>query len=32
MMNRARMFWRSTIGKKIVMAVTGSIMVGFLIS
>jgi succinate dehydrogenase / fumarate reductase cytochrome b subunit len=30
-MNRARTFWRSTIGKKIVMAVTGLIMVGFLI-
>jgi succinate dehydrogenase / fumarate reductase, cytochrome b subunit len=30
-MNRARMFWRSTIGTKIVMAVTGLIMVGFLI-
>jgi len=30
-MNRARAFWRSTIGKKMVMAVTGLIMVGFLI-
>lgn len=30
-MNRVRTFWRSTIGKKIVMAVTGLIMVGFLI-
>jgi succinate dehydrogenase / fumarate reductase, cytochrome b subunit len=30
-MNRARTFWRSTIGKKIVMAATGLIMVGFLI-
>jgi len=30
-MNRARTFWRSTIGKKIVMAVTGLIMVAFLI-
>jgi succinate dehydrogenase / fumarate reductase cytochrome b subunit len=30
-MNRARTFWQSTIGKKIVMAVTGLIMVGFLI-
>jgi succinate dehydrogenase / fumarate reductase cytochrome b subunit len=30
-MNRVGTFWHSTIGKKIVMAVTGLIMVGFLI-
>lgn len=30
-MNRARTFWQSTIGKKIGMAVTGLVMVGFLI-
>jgi succinate dehydrogenase / fumarate reductase cytochrome b subunit len=30
-MNRARTFWHSTIGKKIAMAVTGLVMVGFLI-
>lgn len=30
-MNRALRFWRSTVGKKIVMAVTGIIMIGFLI-
>ncbi len=28
-MNRARLFWRSTIGKKVVMALTGMILVGF---
>jgi succinate dehydrogenase / fumarate reductase cytochrome b subunit len=31
-MNRALLFWRSTIGKKAVMAVTGVILIGFLIS
>lgn len=30
-MNRVLRFWRSTVGKKIVMAVTGLIMIGFLI-
>ena len=30
-MNRASRFWRSTVGKKIVMAVSGLIMIGFLI-
>jgi succinate dehydrogenase / fumarate reductase cytochrome b subunit len=29
--NRATRFWRSTVGKKIVMAVSGIIMIGFLI-
>ena len=31
-MNRVRTFWHSTIGKKIGMAVTGLVMVGFLIA
>ena len=31
-MNRLFRFWRSTIGKKVAMAVTGIILVGFLIS
>ena len=30
-MNRATRFWRSTVGKKIVMALSGIIMIGFLI-
>src|ERR1700733_2376565 len=30
--NRAPSFWASTIGKKIVMAVTGAMMFGFLIA
>ncbi|HEY7896060.1 MAG TPA: succinate dehydrogenase cytochrome b subunit [Gemmatimonadaceae bacterium] len=29
--NRVRLFWRSTVGKKIVMSVTGLIMVGFVL-
>ncbi|MDQ2929593.1 MAG: succinate dehydrogenase, partial [Gemmatimonadota bacterium] len=31
-MTRAGSLWSSTVGKKIVMAVTGLIMVGFLIA
>ena len=31
-MNRLLRFWRSTIGKKVAMAITGVILVGFLIS
>jgi succinate dehydrogenase / fumarate reductase, cytochrome b subunit len=31
-MNRAQLFWRSTIGKKVVMGVTGLIMVAFVIA
>jgi succinate dehydrogenase / fumarate reductase cytochrome b subunit len=31
-MNRLLRFWRSTIGKKVAMAITGAILVGFLIS
>ena len=31
-MNRLLRFWRSTIGKKVAMAVTGAILIGFLIS
>lgn len=29
--SRARLFWRSTVGKKVVMSVTGLIMVGFVV-
>lgn len=31
-MNRLVRFWRSTIGKKVAMAITGAILIGFLIS
>lgn len=31
-MNRLLRFWRSTIGKKVAMAITGAILIGFLIS
>ncbi|HXE58738.1 MAG TPA: succinate dehydrogenase cytochrome b subunit [Gemmatimonadales bacterium] len=31
-MTRARLFWRSTIGKKIVMALTGLVLVGFVVA
>ena len=31
-MNRLLRFWRSTIGKKVAMAITGAILIGFLVS